>query len=129
MRRSLLILILILCCSGVLARDPFQPLAGAACQPAAEPLTGWRLQGIVGQGSRFYAWLLTPQGQVRTIRAGQPFALTPWQLIAIDRRSLTLAIKNSCSAQRHSFYLIGSPHENHSDVIAGSQLPVAGLRR
>ena len=127
MRRSLLVLVL--CCSSALARDPFQPLAGAACLPAAEPLTGWRLQGIVGRGSRFHGWLLTPQGQVRAIRAGQPFALTPWQLIAIDRRSLTLAIKNSCSAQRHSFYLKGSPHENSSDVIAGSQLPVAGPRR
>jgi len=40
MRRSLLILVL--CCSSALARDPFQPLAGAACLPAAEPLTGWR---------------------------------------------------------------------------------------
>jgi hypothetical protein len=37
-------------------------------EPDAEPLTGWRLQGIVGRGSRFHGWLLTPQGQVRAIR-------------------------------------------------------------
>lgn len=127
MRASLLILLF--CCSGTLARDPFQPLTKALCLPPVEPLTGWRLLGIIGREARFHGWLLTPQGQAIGVRAGQSFAVAPWQLSEIDRRSLTLAVKNSCSAQRTSFYLKGSPYEKDPAAVAGSKLPVAGLRR
>ena len=61
MRHSLLILLL--CCSGVLARDPFRPVAGSVCEASVEPLTDWRLQGIIGREAHFHAWLLTPQGE------------------------------------------------------------------
>ncbi|UIL52814.1 MULTISPECIES: HofP DNA utilization family protein [Pantoea] len=123
------LLVLLLCCSSALARDPFHPVAGAVCQPPVEPLTGWHLQGIIGRPSRFYAVLVTPQKKAMVVRAGQPLALSPWQLSDIDRRSLTLAVRNSCSAQRTAFYLKGAPHEKDSDVMAGTQLPAAGPRR
>lgn len=127
MRRSLLILLL--CCSSALARDPFHPVAGAICLPPVAPLTGWQLQGIIGRPSRFHALLVTPQGKVIVVRARQSLALAPWQLSDIDRRSLTLVVRNSCSAQRTAFYLAGASHEKDSDVMAGTLLPVAGPRR
>ncbi|MSE19593.1 DUF2531 domain-containing protein, partial [Pantoea agglomerans] len=53
MRHSLLILLL--CCGGVLARDPFRPVAGSVCEASVEPLTGWCLQGIIGREAHFHA--------------------------------------------------------------------------
>ena len=126
MRHSLLILLL--CCGGVLARDPFRPVAGSVCEASVEPLTGWRLQGIIGREAHFHAWLLTPQGESITARTGKPFPFAPWQLADMTRRSLTLAVPNSCNAQLAVFYLKGRSHDkdNHS---AATKLPAAGLRR
>lgn len=126
MRHSLLILLLY--CGGVLARDPFRPVAGSVCEASVEPLTGWRLQGIIGREAHFHAWLLTPQGESVTARTGKPFPFAPWQLADMTRRSLTLAVPNSCNAQQAAFYLKGRSHDkdNHS---AATKLPAAGLRR
>lgn len=126
MRHSLLILLL--CCGGVLARDPFRPVAGSVCEASVEPLTDWRLQGIIGREAHFHAWLLTPQGESVTARTGKPFPFAPWQLADMTRRSLTLAVPNSCNAQQAVFYLKGRSHDkdNHS---AATKLPAAGLRR
>lgn len=126
MRHSLLILLL--CCGGVLARDPFRPVAGSVCEGAVEPLTGWRLQGIIGRNAQFHAWLLTPQGQSLTARTGQPFPLAPWQLTAITRRSITLAVTNSCNAQQTGFYLKGRLYEKDRDAAA-NKLSAPGSRR
>ncbi|PEI04599.1 hypothetical protein CRM79_15945 [Pantoea agglomerans] len=127
MRHSLLILLL--CCGGVLARDPFRPVAGSICETLVEPLTGWRLQGIIGREMHFHAWLLNPQGESVAVRTGKPFPLTPWQLADMTRRSLSLAVPNSCTAQQNSFYLKGRSHEKDSDSAAAHKLPAAGLRR
>jgi len=127
MRHSLLILLL--CCSGVLARDPFRPVAGSVCVAATEPLTGWRLQGIIGREAHFHAWLLSPQGESVIARTGKPFPVSPWQLAAITRRSMTLAVPGSCTAQQTAFYLKGRSYEKDSYSAAGHQLPAAGLRR
>lgn len=126
MRHSLLILLL--CCGGLLARDPFRPVAGSVCEASVEPLTDWRLQGIIGREAHFHAWLLTPQGESVTARTGKPFPFAPWQLADMTRRSLTLAVPNSCNAQLAVFYLKGRSHDkdNHS---AATKLPAAGLRR
>lgn len=126
MRHSLLILLL--CCGGVLARDPFRPVAGSVCEASVEPLTDWRLQGIIGREAHFHAWLLTPQGESVTARTGKPFPFAPWQLADMTRRSLTLAVPNSCNAQQAVFYLKGRSHDkdNHSTA---TKLPAAGLRR
>ncbi|MDH2069159.1 HofP DNA utilization family protein [Pantoea sp. GD03673] len=127
MRHSLLILLL--CCGGVLARDPFRPVAGSFCQALVAPLTGWRLQGIIGREARFHAWLLTPQGESIMVRTGKPFSLAPWQLADMTRRSITLAVPDSCTAQQTAFYLKGRSHDKDSHAAAGHKLPAAGLRR
>lgn len=127
MRHSLLILLL--CCSGVLARDPFRPVAGSVCEASVEPLTDWRLQGIIGREAHFHAWLLTPQGESVTARTGKPFPFAPWQLADMTRRSLTLAVPNSCNAQLAVFYLKGRSHDKDNHSAAATKLPAAGLRR
>ncbi|WP_442798016.1 HofP DNA utilization family protein [Pantoea vagans] len=127
MRRSLLILVL--CCGGVLARDPFRPVAGSVCEALVESLTGWRLQGIIGREMHFHAWLLNPQGESVAVRTGKPFPLSPWQLADMTRRSLSLAVPNSCTAQQTSFYLKGRSYEKDSHSAAAHKLPAAGLRR
>ena len=127
MRHSLLILLL--CCGGVLARDPFRPVAGSVCEASVEPLTGWRLQGIIGREAHFHAWLLTPQGESVTARTGKPFPFAPWQLAEMTRRSLTLAVPNSCNAQQAVFYLKGRSHDKDNHFAAATKLPAAGLRR
>jgi len=126
MRHSLLILLL--CCGGVLARDPFRPVAGSVCEASVEPLTGWRLQGIIGRKAHFHAWLLTPQGESITVRTGKPFSFAPWQLADMTRHSLTLAVPNSCNPQQTAFYLKGRSHDKDS-YPAATQLPSAGSRR
>ncbi len=126
MRHSLLILLL--CCGGVLARDPFRPVAGSVCEASVEPLIGWRLQGIIGREARFHGWLLTPQGESVTARTGKPFPFAPWQLADMTRHSLTLAVPNSCNAQQTAFYLKGRSHDKDS-YSAAAKLPAAGLRR
>jgi len=127
MRHNLLILLL--CCSGVMARDPFQPVTGSTCVSAVEPLTGWRLLGIIGRDAHFSAWLLTPQGQNVTARSNKPFPLSPWQLTDITRRSLTLTVANSCTAQQTAFHLKGRSDEKDRYPDSGTLLPAAGLRR
>ncbi|WP_410009295.1 DUF2531 domain-containing protein [Pantoea agglomerans] len=127
MRHSLLILLL--CCGGLLARDPFRPVAGSVCEASVEPLTDWRLQGIIGREARFHAWLLTPQGESVTARTGKPFPFAPWQLADMTRRSLTLAVPNSCNAQLAVFYLKGRSHDKDNHSAAATKLPAAGLRR
>jgi len=127
MRHNLLILLL--CFGGVLARDPFRPVAGSVCEAPAEPLTGWRLQGIIGRKTHFHAWLLNPQGESVAVRTGKPFPLPPWQLADMTRRSISLTVSNSCTAQQASFYLKGRSHEKDSHSAAAHKLPAAGLRR
>lgn len=127
MRHSLLILLL--CCGGALARDPFRPVAGSVCKALVAPLTGWRLQGIIGREARFHAWLLTPQGESVTVRTGKPFSLASWQLADMTRRSVTLAVPDSCTAQQTAFYLKGRSHDKDSHPADGHKLPDAGSRR
>jgi len=127
MRHSLLILLL--CCGGLLARDPFRPVAGSVCEASVEPLNDWRLQGIIGREAHFHAWLLTPQGESVTARTGKPFPFAPWQLADMTRRSLTLAVPNSCNAQQAVFYLKGRSHDKDNHSAAATKLPAAGLRR
>lgn len=127
MRYSLLILLL--CCGGALARDPFRPVAGSACEASVAPLAGWRLQGIIGREAHFHAWLLTPQGESVTTRTGKPFPVSPWQLADMTRRSITFAVPNSCTAQQSAFYLKGRSHDKDSHSAAGLKLPAASLRR
>lgn len=127
MRHSLLILLL--CCGGVLARDPFRPVAGSICEALVEPLTGWRLQGIIGREMHFHAWLVNPQGESVAVRTGKPFPLSPWQLAEMTHRNLSLAVPNSCTAQQTSFYLKGRSYEKDSYSAAAHKLPAASLRR
>lgn len=127
MRHSLLILLL--CCGGVLARDPFRPVIGSGCKAAVEPLTGWRLQGIIGRETHFYAWLLNSQGESIPVRTDKPVPSAPWQLAEITRHHITLAVPDSCTAQQTTFYLKGRLHDKDSHSAAGYELPAAGLRR
>ncbi len=72
------VLLLLSCGAGVAqARDPFRPLPGAACLAEVEPLSEWRLQGIIGRAPRFQGWLLTPQGKSVHVLSDQPFPLFP----------------------------------------------------
>ncbi|WP_293773394.1 DUF2531 domain-containing protein [uncultured Pantoea sp.] len=127
MRYSLLILLL--CGGGVLARDPFQPVATSLCKAVVAPLTGWRLQGIVGREAHYHAWLLTPQGQSIMARSGRPFPVAPWQPAGIRRHSITLVVPDSCEAQQTRIYLKGGAHDKDSPAAAGPERPAAGLRR
>ncbi|MDF2044084.1 MULTISPECIES: HofP DNA utilization family protein [unclassified Pantoea] len=127
MRHSLLILLV--CCSSVVARDPFRPVAGSVCEASVEPLTGWRLQGIIGREAHFHAWLIGPKKEIVIARIGKPFPVAPWQLTDMTRRSITLAVQNSCTAQQTTFYLKGRSYGLDSHSAAGHQLPAAGLRR
>ncbi|MGK3142428.1 HofP DNA utilization family protein [Pantoea sp. C2G6] len=127
MRHSLLILLL--CCGGVVARDPFRPVAQSLCLAPVEPLAGWRLQGIIGREAHFTAWLLTPTGESVTARSGEPFPLSPWQLVAVTRRTLTLVVEKSCTAQRITFHLKGRSDDKDSYSAGGAELPAAGSRR
>lgn len=127
MRRSLLILLL--CCGGVLARDPFRPAAPSLCRAAVAPLTGWRLQGIVGRKAHFHAWLLTPQGQSVRVLSGKPFLVDPWQPVAVSRHSITFAVPDSCEAQQTRLSLKGRLYDKDSLAADGPGWPAAGLRR
>lgn len=127
MRHSLLILLL--CCGSVLARDPFRPVAGSVCEALVEPLKGWRLQGIIGREAHFHAWLLSPQGESVIARIGKPFPISSWQPADMTRRSITFAVPDSCTAQQTAFYLKGRSHDKDSHPAAGHQLPAASSRR
>lgn len=126
MRHSLLILLL--CGSVVLARDPFRPLPASLCKRAAAPLAGWRLLGIVGRESHFRAWLMTPQGESVMARRDRPFPFAPWQPAAISRRSITFVVPDSCEAQQTRFDFTGGSHDKDSPAD-GPQHAAAGLRR
>ncbi len=47
----------------------------------------------------------------------------------MTRRSLTLAVPNSCNAQQTVFYLKGRSHDKDSYPAAATKLPAAGSRR
>lgn len=127
MHRSLLLLLL--CCSSVLARDPFQPVLGAACVQPIEPLAGWRLQGIIGRDNHFQAWLLAPQGKAVKVHTGDPFPLVPWRVKTLTRHSVSLSVENSCSMQTISFQLKGRARDKDDHFNVGLVLSDASLRQ
>ncbi|WP_205950828.1 HofP DNA utilization family protein [Pantoea stewartii] len=118
------VLLLLSCGAGVAQeRDPFRPLPGAACLTEVEPLSEWRLQGIIGRAPRFQGWLLTPQGKSVHVLSDQPFPLFPWQTLRFTSRSLQLFIPGSCPAQRFTFHLKGRLHDKDSDSDTPAVLP------
>lgn len=123
------LLILLMCCGSALARDPFQPMAGAACIQQVETLPGWRLQGIIGREDHYRAWLLGPQGKIITVDAGQPFPLAPWRLASLTRSRVSLVVENSCSTQTLSFQIKGHARDKDEHFDAGIVLPGSRLRQ
>lgn len=107
-------------------RDPFQPVPGRLCETSPETLTGWRLQGVLGREPVLRAWLVSPQNEVVRITPAKPFSLPGWQLRAIGRRSLTLAVRDGCSPQITTFSLKGSAYAQDGSLSAGVRLPHPG---
>ncbi|MDJ0037814.1 HofP DNA utilization family protein [Pantoea allii] len=117
------VMLLLLCCGVAQARDPFRPLTGVACVAEVEPLSEWRLQGIIGRAPRFQGWLLTPQGNAVKVLSDQPFPLLPWQTDQFTSRTLRLSVPGSCSSQYFTFHLKGSPHDKDIDSDVSADLP------
>ena len=128
-RSFLTFLIFLIFCGVAQARDPFKPYPGAACIKQVEPLQGWLLQGVIGRKDRFQAWLLSPQGKAIKVRTGHPFPLPPWQPETLNRRSLSLTVKNSCLPQNISFQLKGRIRDKDDHFAAGTLLPDVDLRK
>ncbi|MFP3438197.1 HofP DNA utilization family protein [Pantoea sp. SIMBA_133] len=123
------IILLLLCCGAVHARDPFRPLPGTACLADVEPLSEWRLQGIVGRAPRFQGWLVTPQGHGVKVLSDRPFPMGPWQTVQFTSRTLELSVPGSCSSQRFTFRLKGSLHDKDSDSDVAGAMPDARSRQ
>ena len=110
-------LLLLLCSSLSLARDPFQPLTASVCQSQAAMPQGWRLQGIVGAAPHFTAWLESPQGKSHRLRAQQPFPLPPWQIEQLTAHTVVLSAAQSCPPQQITWVIKGGFYET-DDVTA-----------
>jgi len=123
-------LLLLLCSSLSLARDPFQPLAASVCQSQAAVPQGWRLQGIVGAASHFTAWLESPQGKSHRLSAHQPFPVPPWHVEQITARTLVLSATQSCPPQQITWILTGGFYErDDASAVAVPQSKSAAARQ
>lgn len=115
-------LVLLLCSSWALARDPFQPLAASQCQaPAAVP-QGWRLQGIIGREPHFVAWLVSPQGKRQRLSAPTAFPVAPWQVTQLSAHTLVLSATQSCPPQHITWVIKGGFYEkDDAAAVAGAE--------
>ncbi len=120
-------LLLLLCSTLALARDPFQPLAASLCQSLAAVPEGWRLQGIVGAAPHFMAWLESPQGKSHRLSAQQPFPLAPWQVEQLTAHTLVLSAARSCPPQQITWVIKGGFYE--TDDIAAVAVPESAAAR
>lgn len=66
------------------ARDPFQPAAAHRCAAPG------RLQGIIGNDTRWVGWLSQPESGWRRIRLHDLVAPGDWRVVRLDRSGATL---------------------------------------
>lgn len=104
-------LLLLLCSSLALARDPFQPLAATLCQTQVAAPEGWRLQGIIGTAPHYVAWLVSPQGKSHRLDNQAPFPQPPWQVVQLTSRMLVLSAAQSCTPQQITWVIKGGFYE------------------
>jgi pilus assembly protein HofP len=104
-------LLLLLCSSLALARDPFQPLAETLCQAQVAAPEGWRLQGIIGTATHYVAWLVSPQGKSHRLNDQAPLPQSPWQVVQLTSRTLVLSAAQSCKPQQITWVIKGGFYE------------------
>ncbi|MRS21064.1 DUF2531 family protein [Enterobacteriaceae bacterium RIT692] len=104
-------LLLLLCTSLALARDPFQPLAETLCQVQVAAPAGWRLQGIIGTAPHFVAWLVSPQGKSHRLNDQAYLPQSPWQVVQLTSRTLVLSAAQSCTPQQITWVIKGGFYE------------------
>lgn len=104
-------LLLLLCTSLALARDPFQPPTENLCQAPASAPEGWRLQGIVGVPPHYVAWLISPQGKSHRLIENQPFPLPPWRVQQLTAHTLVLSAVQRCPPQQITWVIKGGFYE------------------
>lgn len=127
--RSRALLWLLVWPGALLARDPFQPPAEAACMREVPALSTWRLQGIIGNRDVFYAWLIHPQGMVLQVRPDRPFPVSPWRVVAVSARKLLLVAEKSCTPRFFSFQLKGKYRDTESHIADGAGRADTSLTR
>ncbi|KNC12729.1 hypothetical protein AC790_12105 [Pantoea sp. RIT-PI-b] len=119
-------LLLLLCSSLALARDPFQPLTERLCQAQVAAPQGWRLQGIIGAAPHYVAWLVSPQGKSHRLTEQTPFPLPPWQVVQLTAHTLVLNAAQSCSPQQITWVIKGGFYEmDDATDTAVSERPAA----
>lgn len=104
-------LLLLLCSSLALARNPFEPLAETQCQAQVAAPTGWRLQGIIGAAPHYVAWLVSPQGKNHRLIDQAPFPLPPWQVVQLTAHTVVLSAAQSCQPQHITWVIKGGFYE------------------
>ncbi|MEA5105281.1 HofP DNA utilization family protein [Pantoea sp. S18] len=104
-------LLLLLCSSLALARDPFQPLAETLCQAQVAAPEGWRLQGIIGTATHYVAWLVSPQGKSHRLNDQASLPQSPWQVVQLTSRTLVLSAAQSCKPQQITWVIKGGFYE------------------
>jgi pilus assembly protein HofP len=105
------VLLLLLCSTFALARDPFQPQAETRCQTQVAAPEGWRLQGIIGVTPHYVAWLISPKGKSYRLIDQAPFPQPPWQVVQLTARSVVLSAAQSCSPQLITWIIKGGFYE------------------
>ena len=104
-------LLLLLCSSLALARDPFQPLTETLCQAQVAAPAGWRLQGIIGTATHYVAWLVSPQGKSHRLNDQASLPQSPWQVVQLTSRTLVLSAAQSCKPQQITWVIKGGFYE------------------
>lgn len=92
--------LILLMSSSVFGRNPFMPPAITPCLASVPTLERWQLKGVIGDGSRFLAWLRQENGKIITVKPRQPFPLRDWQLDEITPLAVRLSVPASCQPQR-----------------------------
>lgn len=112
------VLVLVLCCGLVQARDPFQPPGETACDAQVTALVGWRLQGIIGTPQRYVAWLLSPQGKIYRLAPQARLPRSSWQVSELTAQSLTLSAGSHCATLPVIWTVKGGFYEKNDAVAA-----------
>lgn len=81
-------------------RDPFQPPITTPCLVSVPSLQGWQLKGIIGNGTRYIAWMHEDKGRVVAVMREQPFPLREWQIDSFEPEAVTLSAPESCHPQQ-----------------------------
>lgn len=105
------------CLPPAFARDPFAPPQDS-CHRAVTPLAQWQLQGMVGHGNRYLAWLRSAQGERVAIASDRPLPFADWRIDTFTPFYVTFSAPQGCAPQRVTLQIKGKYHEDRSRAAA-----------